>query len=113
MGARGTGRGDEEFHRDPRPVVYLSQVDKICQEFVSYFPWMSTVITFANARTEHVASAFRLASGACRVKDVQNVAAGPAQPMIPTMLTKWKLVQSRQEDLKWKFFWTTFAVFSM
>ncbi len=34
MGARGTGRGDDGHHRDPRPDFSLSQVDKICQELM-------------------------------------------------------------------------------
>jgi hypothetical protein len=32
MGARGTGRGDEEYHQGPRPLFCLPQVDKKCQE---------------------------------------------------------------------------------
>jgi len=33
VGARGTGREDEGFHLESRPVDCLPQVDKKCQQF--------------------------------------------------------------------------------
>ncbi len=44
MGARGTGRGDEEYHQGPRPPVYLAQVDDRSQEFIArHHPLLSTI----------------------------------------------------------------------
>ena len=52
MGARGTGRGDDGYHRGPRPIFCLSQVDKICQEFIKCLTLTTTVKSLTMACQE-------------------------------------------------------------